>query len=1191
MKTLDLLQEPRKGINLIEANAGTGKTFSISHIYLWLILKGIKVENILVVTFTDAAAKELKDRCRSLIYDAMMNFKTGGDSDACKIINSFMGQGEDAKMLNLLKLAVASMDIASIFTIHGFCNKMLSEFAVETGVLFDATLVDDDKSYVERTVLNFYRRLFYDATSQELSLLNMCDVKYESLVEFSKELKKNHKLCIEGEDKLDDIDKKTIYDNHGKSFSALNKQLKTLQKQYEKYIDEAYGELRRLIESAKLKKTTYSAEKIDNIFEEFEQELNKNSAFDIEQKFLEKLSSEYIASNLKKAYADEIISCTFFDLVARFSETLSLHKDALNQSVENLKIMILMDFREFFVREFEVLKRTQNIISYDDMLELLHSALFSDVGNELAEKIAKLYDAALIDEFQDTDRMQFEIFSKLFVDKPEKYFYMIGDPKQSIYKFRGADIQMYMSAKNRADHQFTLETNYRSEKSMIEGVNQFFDVQLDDGRNSLYYHENDAGEYIQFLPSKGQDNIKWKFCCPPDDNKALTVVALSDKKSRKVLESEVAADVALRILRLLTCEDYYFEGENGERRRVKPQDIAVLANTGKQIHLIKSALQDVQVAASVQKSGNVFDSKEADAMALLLNAINSPSERTIKPLLITTLFNYSIRELRELDNKAILEIYYRFISYKQIWEEDNFFSAFLALVNDFGLIERILQDKNGDRNVANTMHLVELIHKQEYFFRTSPVATERWFVLQKTNTPDTEDSQFYLQRLEIDDEAVNVMTIHKSKGLEFPLVFVPFLSTPVVSQKARTGVYTDEQDSFKKIYAENASEQPKYVEECLQESLRLMYVALTRAANRCWTYYYKPTRSQPNSSSMQILYPDVSLLKDQFVDYLIQPMLSEIIAAAPVEPEEKILELANARFRRTDVSKLKSGIFSYSMLADWKKDALVVKDLDYMEDVADETPVVIKEDDYSFFNFPRGANTGTAVHQIFEYIFNGRIDVNNPQSFESGVANGLKSFGLHGNDEDVQNQRVAAVMEMITNVMNAKFVIPASDGESFTLKDLDHAKCKTELEFYYSLFLGSGLPAPESIEEMGGNIAFLSKLDLKGYMTGFIDLVFEYQGKYYILDWKSNHLGNSFGLYSPQLLKDEMKHAKYDIQYVVYSYALNAYLKQRLGDEYSYEKHFGGVFYTFIRGIQSGETNGIFFDKVKMDIIEWLNLR
>ena len=156
MKTLNLLQEPCKGINFIEANAGTGKTFSISHIYFWLILKGIKVENILVVTFTEAAAKELKDRCRSLIYGALMNT----DADAgkpSKIIKVLVDSGEDATMLNRrLKLAVASMDISSIFTIHGFCNKMLSEFAVETGVLFDATLVDDDSSYVEQTVLNYH---------------------------------------------------------------------------------------------------------------------------------------------------------------------------------------------------------------------------------------------------------------------------------------------------------------------------------------------------------------------------------------------------------------------------------------------------------------------------------------------------------------------------------------------------------------------------------------------------------------------------------------------------------------------------------------------------------------------------------------------------------------------------------------------------------------------------------------------------------------------------------------------------------------------------------------------------------------------------------------------------------------------------------------------------------------------------
>jgi exodeoxyribonuclease V beta subunit len=304
---------------------------------------------------------------------------------------------------------------------------------------------------------------------------------------------------------------------------------------------------------------------------------------------------------------------------------------------------------------------------------------------------------------------------------------------------------------------------------------------------------------------------------------------------------------------------------------------------------------------------------------------------------------------------------------------------------------------------------------------------------------------------------------------------------------------------------------------------------------------------------------------------------------------EKLTKLDCSEFNRTDVSKFKSGIFSYSMLADWKKNSLIVKDIDSMEDAAIKIkPLIVEDDDYAFFDFPRGANTGTAIHQIFEYIFNGRLNIEDSISFEKGVINALQSFGVYGNDEKIQTKRVAAAIEMIKNVMNAQFNI---GDDSFTLRDLNIRKCKTELEFYYSLFLGTHNVAPNSIKSMGGNIEFLSQLDLSGYMTGFIDLVFEHKGKFYVLDWKSNHLGHSFELYSDELLKEEMKHAKYDIQYVVYTYALNSYLKQRLGDEYSYDKHFGGVFYTFVRGMQAGKSNGIFFDKVEQDIIEWLNFR
>jgi len=1184
MKTLNLLQEPCKGINFIEANAGTGKTFSISHIYLWLILKGIKVENILVVTFTEAAAKELKDRCRSLIYGALMN----SDADAgkpSKIIKVLLDSGEDATMLNRrLKLAVASMDIASIFTIHGFCNKMLSEFAVETGVLFDATLVVDDSSYVEQTVLNYYRKLFYDASAEEVELLSTC-VSYKSLCAFAQELKKNHELCLEGEEKNSKQKSRKDLVEVGLGLQAsIIKEFNQLEIEYDRGKSEARDVLTKLIDEGKLHKGIYSLAKLDGIFENFEETVGERPASPT--KAIEKLSMNYICSKLNKKYQDEQIECSFFCFVDSFLQRYIALEDEYKNAYDGLKIQILKDFRLFFLTNFAELKRSQNIISYDDMLELMHNALYSNIGDDLANKIAKLYGAALIDEFQDTDKLQFEIFSKIF-NRPEKYFYMIGDPKQSIYKFRGADIQMYMSAKRDADFLFTLETNYRSEPGIINDVNKFFDVKLPNNRNSLYYVEEN--NYIQFLPSKGQNKIKWRFCTPEES--FLSIVAVDQAKNKDSQEELVAKDVGHKIFMLLTCDDYYFESESGERRMVAAQDIAVLVNTAKQALLVKSTLQKLKIAASVQKSGNVFESKEADAMALLLKAINSPSERTIKPLLITSLFNYSIKELRELDNKAVLDLYYKFITYKQTWEEEGFYSAFAALVNDFDLISRILQDKNGDRNVANTIHLVELIHRQEYLFKTSTNVTERWFVMQKNMPSDTDGSEVFLQRLEIDDEAVNIMTIHKSKGLEFPLVFAPFICGNVVHTSAPyPGVYTDADDASKKIYTEKPTANSEYIEETLQESLRLIYVALTRAANRCWTYYYTLTRSNPEHSPFRVLYPDMQSLTNQRLSvevYEEQDNLSDNYRDFELNQGEKG-ELDCAVFNRLDVSKLKSGIFSYSMLADWKKSALIVKDIDSQEDIEESKTVVVEEDDYSFFSFPRGANTGTAIHQVFEYIFNGKLSIENTQSFEAGVIKCLKAYGVYGNDEEIQRQRVASAGEMIENVMNAKFQV---GDDSFTLKDLNINKCKTELEFFYSLLMGTHKKAPDSIKAMGGNIEFLSQLDLTGYMTGFIDLVFEYQGKFYILDWKSNHLGNSFDLYAPDLLKGEMQHAKYDIQYVVYTYALNSYLKQRLGDEYSYDKHFGGVFYTFVRGMQAGTANGIFFDKVEKDIIEWLNFR
>lgn len=1136
------LNAPLSGSNLIEANAGTGKTYNITAIFTRMVTElQYPVESILVVTYTNAAVSDLKAKIYQRLSDvlcamtALLSGKTFDSPDPFPKDYAELRKDVLTNDIKLLKSALRDFDQSSVFTIHSFCQRMLKESAFSGKVAFDIELTGDSREIIRRPIYNFWRQTAYKAHSSVMPML----IKFtpDKMIEFYRQVQSNQSVeILKPETYTEENDIIRCVDELTSCFEAVISS-------YEAHASEVKELLNNKRKGFPLYARTYSSRNVPESFKELEKLIKDNNIHcplkDTNKK-IHRLTNESIEDKAK----GEPVKHMFFDLVSEWYEKEEEYQNLQNSFMTTIRYN-LCTYMEDVLEEH---KRERDLQSYDDLISRMRASVIENDGHSpMTSSIKRKYLAALIDEFQDTDPYQYDIFETVF-GRHGRPFFMIGDPKQAIYSFRGADVFAYLKAATSSSRQYTLTKNFRSDPDLVEGINNFF-------------HGNKPFilDQIEYKPSAGTDiSLKANV-----DSKDLPPVTIWETENVKA--EDVAISTARHIAELLNKSESGNASINGAK--IKPSDIAVLCRSNPQMRLVKKALAECRVPAVVSGSESVFASEEAIEITNVLKAVISPFNQSyIKTALATSAFGYTAKSIYDItDSTDWDDISEEFRSYNDLLNLKGFAPMFFKLINGRRVYNRLASARNGERKLTNYIHIAELAQKFEASKNAAPQDVLR-YLTDKINSSELRDDEAEL-KMDSDENAVTIITIHKSKGLEYNIVYSPFLmfNSKSNAQKNYPKYHVD--DRF--ILDLTDSEESKAMSDNEEnaENIRIAYVALTRAKSACFTawgnckdsdksalsYLINGLHSKFESSTLHSFKTDkinITLLPEQTVQTYSYAL------TAPNKPNEIYSAEALQGWQINSFSRL---VHSSSS----------VKDTDQFSLKVAEMPV----HQFDIFNFPKGAKAGTCLHECMEEIY---FESFNPIEINEIVYNKLSLFSF---DTDY----TSAVAGNIQTILNKKM-------HNTKLANLKAGDYISEMEFQmstesFSADKISNLFHESNLTDYANAASTLSFTALQGYINGFADLIFFQNEKYYILDWKSNHLGMSIEDYSYDKMHEEMLGSHYYLQMYIYTLALHKYLNKTLPN-YSYEKHMGGGIYVFMRGVNNSGDEGIYFHKPDKNVIE-----
>ncbi|VVS95433.1 exodeoxyribonuclease V subunit beta [Desulfoluna spongiiphila] len=1171
LATLDLAATPLSGRNLIEASAGTGKTYTIAALYLRLVVEEkISVDRILVVTFTEAATQELAERIRGRLREAL-SFLEGAESDDPFYASLFSEEDASGEAAGRLKAALRNFDEAAIFTIHGFCRRLLTDHAFETGSPLDMELVTDLSYLKQRAVQDYYRRMVEGASPLYAAWVKDRKILPERLLAFLSFSTPLSRITF-----LPDGEPVPAADCEARFAELLARASLVWEEEQE-------AALNILATDPALNRNKYR-KGVEKKAEAAARALFSGSIPFGEAKDLEKLSQATLQAAVKKGKA--VAENPLFGIMESLLEALSDLKEIYDGNLIAHCIALARYVDETMDRE----KERAGIMGFDDLLSRVAGALGGDGGERLARGVGQSYEAALIDEFQDTDPEQYEIFDTLF---KETTLFMIGDPKQAIYGFRGADIFAYLRAAGEAEKGYTLDVNYRSTRGMVQAVNTFFSR----GTSPFLF------ERIQFSPVKSAGG---------DDEETLTLdgspvspmLIQRFEAGEKPLSKEAAQNLCIdlcgaEMVSLLRM------GRQGRALLgevpLSEKHVAVIVRTNGQARAVKNHLTSLGVHAVLYSSGNIFDSEEAEETALFLAACLRPWRLSlIKAALATSMMGLDAETLAALDGSpSELERWsVRFAHWHALWKEEGFMAMLRRFVKEQDPYERLVGLTDGERRVTNMQHLTELLHREAVSRRLSPEGLLRW--LSRMRDPESPRLEEHQLHLESDRTAVQIVTIHKSKGLEYGVVFLPFPFMGYREPKGGALYHEGERDLVYDAGSEDLEEHMALAAgESLAEELRLLYVALTRARHHMvipWGRVKGMERSAmarllhaPESASAQDAAPVITALGEHELSTHLHDLAAASEGAVSVslcEPEEEVAVLTFqddktelAPSRRFD-GKLPEPrvVTSFSGLASSGKET---READY------DARAHIKPDDEippeGIFAFPKGAAPGTFMHTLFETIpFDSEDEARDVACAEL--------LTRHGYDAELWTEAISTMVASVLTTPLDAFHTP------FVLKEVPAGSRLHEMEFTFPLKRISPEALNDALNRWGygsfdeGELIMegLRFSPVKGFLKGFVDLIFQVGEGFGIIDWKSNHLGNSPESYGKEALAQAMGEHHYGLQYLLYAVALNRHLALKLGEAYDYETHMAGAWYLFLRGVD-GSGNGVFFDRPEEGCIRELD--
>ena len=1175
-QSLDVFSFPLHGERLIEASAGTGKTYTIAGLYLRLLLghgangtahnAPLLVENILVVTFTEAATGELRDRIRQHIYDARRAFERGeateGDEITAQLLLDIPVEQHKQAAQTLLN-AERQMDEASIYTIHSFCQRMLKQNAFESGSLFSNELITDDSKLKFQATADFWRREFYPLSKSATKVIRGYFNAPQALLSHINSYLSGPLINIVTKDLPADIE------------LLIQQNIEEIDKVKQAWL--AADDLEALISNSGVDKRSYSSRYLPSWVDEVTQwSASSSDDYKLADK-LDKFSANTLAEKTKKGKAP---SHPVFDQI---DQLLAMGLDIKDRLIAHA----IKEVRNIYAKE----KQRFSLLSFDDLLSKLAEAVAADKSGVLKQRIRELYPVAMIDEFQDTDQQQYRIFSQIYSNEPANGLFMIGDPKQAIYAFRGADIFTYISARTAVTDHYNLGTNWRSTLDMVQATNRIFAS----AATPFIYNQ-----HIPFLPvAAALDKDKYEWRLNGNKQPAVRIWCEDGTTASSDYSATMAKATAVNIRDILTLAQ---QGEatlvKGDKSRaIQPNDIAVLVRTGRQAAMIKQELAKCGIASVyLSNRSSVFSSTVANELARILQAaLNPDSDRRLRSALACSLLGLSSRQIDKLNNDEHLweQAVFEFTEYQQIWAEKGVLPMLRQLIFKRQIAQRLLAVEEGERALTDLMHLGELLQKASTEL-DSQYALLRW-LNENIQTPNG-DSGEQQSRLESERELVQIVTVHKSKGLEYNLVYLPFVSS---FRETDTMLYHDENNQVQLELKVSDQAKEKAEKERLAEDLRLLYVALTRAVFGCvlGVGQLKPSKGKWSKSAIDYLL--LGLDEDNTEGRTLFSALSDLCDQQDYMSLSSPPEITEGKYHLfTAQSKpLVAKVFSGRIRRDWRLtsySALVKQghklepnlvadsiknDEDDVVELAPKPPVdtLAAEPFSSIFQFPKGARPGTFIHALFEHV---AFDANmQGEEVTKLLAHQLQT-------ENYPAEWLAVLQKMLSDVVSTPL-----NAQGMTLNQIDAANRLNELDFTMSIAGLSAYSFNQIIRAHDPLSARAPELDfytVSGMLRGAIDLVFCFDGKYYVLDWKSNYLGDSHADYSQAALENAMIDHRYDFQYLVYTLALHRFLRTRIPD-YCYDKHMGGLFYLFVRGMQANSDNGIFYTKPSRQLIEQLD--
>ncbi|MFO1300487.1 MAG: exodeoxyribonuclease V subunit beta [Burkholderiaceae bacterium] len=1194
-----------EGLHLLEADAGTGKTWTIAGLVVRALLeRELGIEQLLVVTFTNAATAELGARIRQriaqlerLLDDRIEARATAVDEPFCVAFAAGLDDAAALRARSALRIALARVDEMAVHTIHGFCQRVVDEHALSIGVPSGLPVSADSAAPELARLADWWRAQGRDASPQRLLAFGLAGLTPDALHAAVKALASNPLARVEPA---------------AGDWRSVERELSALR-------DELAGALGREGDAL-----------LDWIGVKGNADGNRFRVASV-AKWLDALR-RFCADPHPAEWPDAIgklAAPRFGDrqppsTVPAICERLA----TLAASLARLPAWIAQEIAAVAAAERHDDLAKAQALGFDDLLRLVHDALVDrDGGVALARALRERYPMALIDECQDTDPLQWAIFRRIYVDdapsgpgQAPPALVLVGDPKQAIYAFRGADVYSYLDARDAVHRIHRLGENQRASRALVAAVNAIFLRERPFLVDEIGFSEAGVGARPR-RPLETGDGAS---------RAALTVVRLQADPESGWLGAAAARRQAVDAC-VAEIDRLLGSGARLGDSALRPADIAVLVNAHWQGTEIKRALAAAGIGAAEVSRDSVLATLECNELMRIVAAIADPADPgLLRAALATTLLGEDASSLRAPDADAggALVTASRFARAREDWQRYGPIAALRRLIREEGVGPRLAATRDGDRRLTNLLHLVELLGDDEEARRGPQQALRAWARRRLAGEADERETEEL--RLESDEDLVRILTVHKSKGLEFPVVFLPYAWSSKSPRLATPQAWHERAPEGHWRAVLDFAPTPETTRQCASEShaeaLRAMYVALTRAEQRCYLFWGVAAGAQFSPLAWLLAGIDPSVQKDwrpgfkalqpldtQSVDRGLDacreranasdPAAMAVVDApalaagrGPTQADEGVVRderraLADVRpealaarpWRTAIAAPLVTTSFSAIVAAlhcddggsARAHDAVERPDHDQRPTPLDEAPAGGEAS--IRFRFPSGAQAGVCLHGVLEDArFDARFD-------RRAVADRLLRGGYRrldaGQVAEWLEQAVAAPMR-------------AAQGETIRLPEVPMARQVRELDF---LLCGHAVSDRALVETVGTEFAIDAAAGAarwSGFLRGFIDLVFEHGGRYYLLDWKSNHLGDSVSRYAPGPLAAAMRANAYALQACLYALALHRWLRRRLRG-YDYERHFGGALYVFLRGAgleASGvEGAGVHASRPSMRLIDALD--